>query len=615
MARKGWHPLAPLCAATPLVVYLSSAPVAHEFTYVRLRIAATIVDALLVPVIEFTGRPMAIAGAVLLALLGTWRLAGAPRPAIPSMNFGETSGVFGLSRKEQPTADVPMTRDLDRLFLRAAAEPVMAPPAAPPRDSATAASPQPRPVVLVRRPRERGGDWSEARSWFGGLPRLGGADWPSGADGVPLPFAAQIDLTEIAAACPESPLPPSGSLAFFLNSGAVVHVAPGDHAPTPPPAALPIAFDECGYPFPERPSRLSRPLFPFWPIEPIGLPLPDGMRDFRDEERHDEIREAQDTLLSERVQPRQHAFSVYSARQAEIAGADDLWWFGVEYIDTCLHAAVDDAPRLIAQSEQALQSGRAWLHKLEAAPDSDDEQLGQARRSVEYQTARLQKLQRQRNELPAFIAALRDPQDDSLSPAAMAETALRHARKWLEDLEASPASTEGNIAAGRGAIEKAEARLEAIRESSSEQRGSRSPWTELNPTEIGVVKELLSAARADFKDLANLPNSLDDLRNLCIRRMITGDSAALAALPVAMLAFINERYRLTTQSPHQMFGLAGIKQRALYAHTSDLLLLQLSYDDMNEWRFGDLGLWHFWLSRADAAARRWDKVTLTFECA
>jgi uncharacterized protein YwqG len=64
-----------------------------------------------------------------------------------------------------------------------------------------------------------------------------------------------------------------------------------------------------------------------------------------------------------------------------------------------------------------------------------------------------------------------------------------------------------------------------------------------------------------------------------------------------------------------MFGLAGVKQTNLYEHLGDLLLLQLSYDDMNEWRFGDLGLWHFWLSRADAAARRWDKVTLTFECA
>ena len=64
-----------------------------------------------------------------------------------------------------------------------------------------------------------------------------------------------------------------------------------------------------------------------------------------------------------------------------------------------------------------------------------------------------------------------------------------------------------------------------------------------------------------------------------------------------------------------MFGLAGVKQDNLYAHLEDLLLLQLSYDDMNEWRFGDMGLWHFWISPADAVAGRWEKSRLTFECA
>lgn len=144
----------------------------------------------------------------------------------------------------------------------------------------------------------------------------------------------------------------------------------------------------------------------------------------------------------------------------------------------------------------------------------------------------------------------------------------------------------------------------------------RAPAYELGGEEISLLEEVLNEVRARFPDLRpmGMPSGLDDLRNLCIRRMVTGEAEALAALPDDMLAFVNEGYRLSSQDPHQMFGLAGVKQCNLYDHLSDLLLLQLSYDDVNEWRFGDMGLWHFWISPEDAAAGRWDKAELTFEC-
>lgn len=122
---------------------------------------------------------------------------------------------------------------------------------------------RPRPLVLARKPREPDRDWSGERSHLGGLPRLGEADWPRGKDGRPLPFVAQIDLAEVAAACPESPLPHEGSLAFFVNSGAVLYVPPGFDVPATAPDDLPMAYDEGGYPFPEEPSSMARPTFPF----------------------------------------------------------------------------------------------------------------------------------------------------------------------------------------------------------------------------------------------------------------------------------------------------------------------------------------------------------------
>jgi uncharacterized protein YwqG len=63
-----------------------------------------------------------------------------------------------------------------------------------------------------------------------------------------------------------------------------------------------------------------------------------------------------------------------------------------------------------------------------------------------------------------------------------------------------------------------------------------------------------------------------------------------------------------------MFGLGSAIQTALYDHEDDVLLLQLRYDDMMEWRFGDMGAFQFWISPEDLAEQRWDRVTMTFEC-
>lgn len=63
----------------------------------------------------------------------------------------------------------------------------------------------PRPRRLSRRP--RGGGAAE---------RASGIDWPL-RDGRPLACIAQIDLAEVAAAMPSTPLPGEGHLAFFFD--------------------------------------------------------------------------------------------------------------------------------------------------------------------------------------------------------------------------------------------------------------------------------------------------------------------------------------------------------------------------------------------------------------
>ena len=424
-------------------------------------------------------------------------------------------------------------------------------------DLVTAATRPPRPVVLARKERERGRDWTHDRSWFGGRPKLGNVPWPCDAHGMPLPFTAQIDLAEIARACPESPLPREGWLAFFLNDGAVVHVPPGEHEPAPLPEHLPAAYDEGGYPLPERATRTSQPLFPFWPVELIGLPLTDSLRDYANVHRHEEIWAAQHTLLSERVRPRPYAFSVFSARKDDVPGADSLWWFGVQHLPDRLSNALEGAPRLIAMAHDARRRASEHLETLQSPPSTDEKALAEAKAALDKASAQAADRERQFCDLPAFIDGVE------------------------------------RLCAGRD------------------------PWAPLDAQALAAAKDVLKSARKNFEDLVwyHVPHSTDDLADICIRRMMTGDKRAFEALPDPMLTYINANYRLTSQSPHQMFGLAGVKQAALYEHLDDLLLLQLGYDDMNEWRFGDMGLWHFWISVPDAAARRWDKARLTFESA
>lgn len=100
-------------------------------------------------------------------------------------------------------------------------------------------------VVLVRHRRDPGFDVTrDGTSWFGGLPALGGADWPNAKTGRPMTPLAQIDLATAAPGISIPGLPTTGSLAFFVNTsegpleGAVRYISGLETQPTPPPAGL-----------------------------------------------------------------------------------------------------------------------------------------------------------------------------------------------------------------------------------------------------------------------------------------------------------------------------------------------------------------------------------------
>jgi len=412
--------------------------------------------------------------------------------------------------------------------------------------------PAPRPVMLVRKARDRHRDWFDDTSWLGGLPRLGSVPWPVDDHGRPLPFAAQIDLAQIAAACPESPLPPTGSLAFFLGSGAVVHVPDGPHDFTPPPEGLPPAFDEGGYPFPEQRTRLSREFFRFWPVEVIGLDMPEPLRKLGDEELHADITDTMYALLDEQVPERS---AEGRDPEHDVDGSEDLWWFAVHHLADRLHIALERAEVRLADARSALAAAAETAASYEAEFDADPALADSARASHAQAQARLGDISAQCTALPQMVEAV----------AGFCE--------------------------------------------------ARDPWQRLTQDEAQVIADILTECRAAYPDLVryHLPHSTRELNGLCVREMMTGDATALAALPEALLESRNRRHRLTGAIQHQMFGLGGCQQHALYDHLDDLLLLQLAYDADMDWLFGDMGLFQFWISPKAAAAGRWAEAVMTFE--
>jgi hypothetical protein len=196
-------------------------------------------------------------------------------------------------------------------------------PTIPTPDLARPATPKQElpPLLVSRRARTPGGgEWTAARSWLGGLPRLGMVSWPrSKTDGRPLPFLAQIDLAEVAKQIGPSPLPASGALAFFVGDRPVLYLP--EQPATAPFSQLPAdapTLDEAGFSgagitsWPKDP--LGPRVFPFWPVDL--------------------------TVVRDEVSCRAYNFT---AREAFRQLGDEprpFWWHSALHLSDCLRIAV-----------------------------------------------------------------------------------------------------------------------------------------------------------------------------------------------------------------------------------------------------------------------------------
>jgi hypothetical protein len=270
----------------------------------------------------------------------------------------------------------------------------------------------PFPTLLVsRRSRQVGVDWTSARSWLGGAPRIGATPWPRNNKGEPLLFVAQIDLAEVAAVTGMTLLllPDKGSLAFFIGrEGAAVFVPGGqNNMPVMPPAGTPD-LEEYGGSADWRTDLTGRPLFPYWPVNFAILDVPPPPRD-EDEDGMEAFHTAEVAAVEKLFPRREYNLS---PDQAFAGPPIPDWWQTPIHYANYLAKAVLDIPNVFKREQGSLDYARK---KVEEAQSKNPNELKKAKDYVvlcESKIARLRQLQPAFLEFAAEVSGLgkaRDP--------------------------------------------------------------------------------------------------------------------------------------------------------------------------------------------------------------
>src|SRR3954454_25019325 len=140
----------------------------------------------------------------------------------------------------------------------------------------------------------------------------------------------------------------------------------------------------------------------------------------------------------------------------------------------------------------------------------------------------------------------------------------------------------------------------------------------MQPGDLGQIHAHMKRAREEFEDFASsyTPHNYEALEPLTLVAMASADARGYAALPDRVRQVINRDCLLPVGGWHQMFGRGDEIQGDSCAMREEgyIMLLQLTYDDMMHWSFGDNGVYQFWISPDDLGQRNWAAAKMTFEC-
>lgn len=434
-------------------------------------------------------------------------------------------------------------------------------------------------LVISRQPRQIGSGWHDARSWFGGQPQLGRQPWPRDAvRQVPFYFMAQIDLAEVWGEVAASGMPPwpDGSLAFFIGPPAdeldcaVVHVPRSDPGePTAPPPDAPAVFVVEGDMFPTSFDNDAPRLFPRWPVNITALDI--ILPDVAEDADEDDIREAEDMAQVDAVNRRfirpPYAFKAYMMYKQLGDTVRKFWWHSAHYYVACLQAGLRHT--WVKLSEQSLGRARERLEHIRSAGVTG---MPLGFRSNEH-AAEMKKAEDAVTQCEAQLAELEQR-------AAAFERFVREVVEWVPNTD---------------------------------------PWQFMPPEAVERLVSTFERGQTAFGKYPRFhePLDFDDLETETLKALATADDRAYATMPEELRTLINWQYIMpsTGSGWHQMFGRGvDIQGNAALENEGNVLLLQLVYDDMMHWRFGDMGAFQFWITPEDLANGNWAAVRLTFEC-
>ena len=123
--------------------------------------------------------------------------------------------------------------------------------------------------------------------------------------------------------------------------------------------------------------------------------------------------------------------------------------------------------------------------------------------------------------------------------------------------------------------------------------------------------------RKEFEALLRwkIPVNLENLETITLNRLLGGEDDVYATLPAGAREMVNREHLLPPGPGHQMFGqFVTIQSSAAEENYDRFMLLQLSYDYLQFWNFGDAGAYQFWIKPDDLKRGNWSAARLTFEC-
>jgi uncharacterized protein YwqG len=467
-----------------------------------------------------------------------------------------------------------------------------------------------RPCILLRPALWQGAE--QRRSWFGGYPLRGqGAPWPQHPDHGDMPFLAQIDLAELAAAGVDLPegLPVSGLLVFFYDltcteTGTtqlpVVEYWPDGtalikHQPSGPLRMAKAYYDLIfsgsvfNYLRQKGPRVLELDHYPKYAMDMIparDLPMPRIVYD-----RQTRRQTYPDGF--EDISPIQDALAAH--RQAALADV-----FG----------------RDVAQRRQALAQGpRAYT---DSAPFLDPKSEFSPRRPV---TSDLDpSLPRLPETFPLtwgglalfFIDCFPGARSWCEDGTAQIKKTQQEALAWREKACAQPphdAVPEQDRQAFQAWV-KARWRVHAAARLRNGLRanGRKARW--LKRLGLGrYVPADLGAKDPDFKTRSLLGDGLyacvDDLTLLCDGETGLGDMPDQIRTLAADMIW--------GSYSHQALGYGENVQNAAEEHRDKVLLFEAATSKSLMWMFGDCGKYQVWISSEDLRAGHWHKAFATLE--